>query len=227
MTGNEPPEKRQYKSPSKQWDIFLSHASEDKPYARAMADTLKGLGLTVFLDECELVMGRSLRGQIDRALLDSRFGLLILSPPFLAKRWPREEFEALFTLEGSGKTELLPVWLGVNHAQIEAFSPILASRLALQADLDPTVTAKKIVDHVEKIYWEEGSWAQLVRVQTLCLPWVQRPTFLPESLKLLDDHFPSFWRYWQTETELPTMDKAPTLREHYLFLRELRRFFAI
>ena len=144
MKENESPGAQQYKSPSKRWDIFLSHASEDKRYVRAMAKALESFGLSVFLDENELVIGRSLRGQIDQAILDSRFGLLILSPSFLAKRWPREEFEAIFTLEGSGNTDLLPVWLDVNHVQVEAFSPILASRLGLQADRDPTVTAKKI-----------------------------------------------------------------------------------
>jgi hypothetical protein len=211
MTDEYMEEKRVYRSPAKQWDVFLSHASEDKPYVRAVADVLRAAGLTVFIDEHDLVAGRSLRGQVDHALINSRLGLLFVSSHFLCKRWPREEFDALFTLEDNGQTKILPVWLGISLKEIVEFSPMLASRVALHADADPSVTAKQVLKHVEKIYNEEGSWAQFVRIDTLCLPWVQRPRFLAESLKVLDDFFPVFFIPWRPARELPDFDHAPTL----------------
>jgi hypothetical protein len=207
MSGSE----RVYKSPTKEWDIFISHASEDKPYVRVATDSLEESGFSVFIDERDLIIGRSLRGQIDHALINSRFGVLFLSPSFMAKRWPREEFDALFTLEEEGQTKILPIMLNTDVEAVKLFSPILATRLALPASANPAVTACDIATHIERIYVQEGSWAQLVRVDALCLPWVQRPLFLLKSLKMLDDFCPHFWIPWKSETELPTFHDAPTL----------------
>lgn len=223
MSDSDEPMRPVYKSPAKQWDVFLSHASEDKPYVRALADVLKAAGLTVFIDEHDLVIGRSLRAQIDHALLNSHLGVLFISPHFLKKRWPREEFDALFALEDDGRTRMLPIWLNLGKAEVAEYSPMLASRLALPADVDPTVTGSQIVRHIHTIYNEEGSWGQLVRIDTLCLPWVQRPRFLNQSLKMLDDFFLEFWKPWETgKPNLPTSDAAPALRVGDLIVQAVR-----
>jgi hypothetical protein len=40
------------------WDVFISHASEDKePLARQLADLLRAQGVSVWLDESELTLG--------------------------------------------------------------------------------------------------------------------------------------------------------------------------
>ena len=52
-----------YKSPAKEWDLFISYASEDREYVRKTAECLKKHWLTIFLDEHDLIAGRSLRGQ--------------------------------------------------------------------------------------------------------------------------------------------------------------------
>lgn len=45
-------------SQPKPFDVFLSHNSKDKPAVRQLAEILKTRGLTVWLDEWELVPGR-------------------------------------------------------------------------------------------------------------------------------------------------------------------------
>ena len=213
---------RKYVSPGKLYDVFLSHASEDKPYVRQVAERLKAAGLAVYLDENEMVAGRSLRAQLDYAILNSRLGVLFISPNFILKRWPREEFDALFTLEDGDQTRILPVWLNVSMTDVRGFSPMLAARFALQAMPDANATAAQIVNHVEKIYDEEGSWAQRVRIDTRCLPWVAAPVFLPASLKILDDCFPTFWNPARPESELPTFDRAMPLRVGDLAMQATR-----
>jgi hypothetical protein len=57
------------------WDIFISHASEDKDaVARPLAERLRSLGLTVWYDEFTLSLGDSLRQSIDYGLANSKFG---------------------------------------------------------------------------------------------------------------------------------------------------------
>ncbi len=51
------------------YDVFISHASEDKEgVARPLARHLEALGLRVWLDECVLTLGDSLRRKIDAGL---------------------------------------------------------------------------------------------------------------------------------------------------------------
>jgi TIR domain len=68
---------------TKRWDVFISHASEDKEkVVRPLATRLKRLGLTVWVDENELELGDSLSRKIDEGLVESSAGLVILSKAF-------------------------------------------------------------------------------------------------------------------------------------------------
>jgi hypothetical protein len=125
------------------WDIFISHASEDKEaIARPLADALTDKGLTIWYDEFSLTVGDSLRESIDRGLARSRYGVVILSPHFFEKHWPRQELNGLATREVSGNKVILPVWHNVGFDEVREFSPTLADRLA--------VTTDKGLDHVVK-----------------------------------------------------------------------------
>ena len=71
------------------YDVFVSHATEDKEeVARPIANALTEAGLRVWYDEFELRIGDSLRRKIDHGLARSRFGIVVLSPSFFAKKWP-------------------------------------------------------------------------------------------------------------------------------------------
>ena len=115
----------------KKWDVFISHASEDKQsVALPLADSLERSGLKVWLDRFELRIGDSLRERIDEGLAESSFGVVILSEHFLKKGWPKNELDGLFALEDGGRRVILPVWHGVNKATVARYSPMLADRLA-------------------------------------------------------------------------------------------------
>jgi hypothetical protein len=115
----------------KQWDAFISHASEDKDEVVVpLATALHGAGLKIWLDQQVLRLGDSLREKIDEGLADSRFGIVILSPSFLAKQWPKRELDGLMALDESGPKVILPVWHKINKETLLTYSPILADRLA-------------------------------------------------------------------------------------------------
>lgn len=114
-------------------DVFISHAGEDKEaVARPLAEALKRLGLSVWFDEYELLVGDRLSTTIDRGLATSRFGVVIISPAFMRKPWPQRELAALVARETSeGETVILPVWHEVSKEQVLAFSPPLADVVAI------------------------------------------------------------------------------------------------
>lgn len=118
--------KHTYKNtvPQHQWDVFLSHASEDKDdFARPLAGALKAKGLQVWFDEFTLRVGDSLRRSIDRGLVGARFGIVLISPKFLEKEWPQKELDALMGRESHGVKVILPVWHHVDAAYVRKFSP--------------------------------------------------------------------------------------------------------
>jgi hypothetical protein len=96
-------------------DAFISHASEDKDQvARPLAVALQSAGLDIWYDEFSLSLGDSLRASIDSGLSDSRYGIVVLSPSFFAKRWPQEELNGLFAKELLGTKTILPIWHNIK-----------------------------------------------------------------------------------------------------------------
>lgn len=119
----------------KVWDIFISHAAEDKPtVVRPLAEILRKAGVRVWLDEHELQVGDSLTERIDEGLSRSRYGVVVLSHAFFAKHWPRKELAGLRAREDQGQKIVLPIWHNVDKALVAQFSPILADVLAARTD---------------------------------------------------------------------------------------------
>jgi hypothetical protein len=115
---------------SKEWDVFVSHASEDKgTIAAPLVAALERRGLRVWYDEAVLRVGDSLRASIDNGLAKSRFGIVILSEHFFSKHWPQQELNGLASKEVNGTKVILPVWHEIDRDRIAEFSPMLADRL--------------------------------------------------------------------------------------------------
>lgn len=129
-----------------QYDVFISHASEDKlDVARPLASLLLQAGLSVWIDEAELVLGDSLRRKIEHGLACSNFGVVVLSKAFFAKEWPQKELDALVAREDGRDRVILPVWHHLTASDVRTFSPLLADRLGTRTDLGLQTVAGAIV----------------------------------------------------------------------------------
>ncbi len=122
------------------WDLFVSHASEDKEeVVRPLIAALRKENpeLRIWYDEFTLRLGDRLREKIDHGLANSRFGVVVLSPTFLAKKWPLDELEGLFAKEVNGRPIILPIWHGISRRDLMSISPMLANRVAARTDSWP------------------------------------------------------------------------------------------
>lgn len=160
---------------SKSWDVFISHASEDKPVVRALCSELAGRGLRVWLDEGELEIGDSLRQKIDQGLSGSRFGVVVLSQAFFRKSWPQAELDGLTARESGGEKVILPVWHGVSQRDVAHFSPLLSGRLAVRTEDGLDAVCAAILRAADK-----QSTVRRVRVPAAALE------FLTEAQSALD-----------------------------------------
>lgn len=122
----------------KRWDVFVCHASEDKEsFVKPLVNALITFGAKVWYDEFTLSVGDSLSGCINRGLVDSRFGVVVLSPDFFKKEWPKYELQGLTAKEISGTKVILPIWHNVTREHVLNHSPILADKKAIVSGEDP------------------------------------------------------------------------------------------
>jgi hypothetical protein len=131
------------------WDVFISHASEDKAtVARPLRNALAALGVTVWLDEAELRIGHSLRRKIDDGIRSSRYGVVILSESFFGKGWTNHELDGLVTRTVAGEQSLLPIWHDLAADDVRAYSPSLADKIALSTE---QYTIEEIAEQIAEV----------------------------------------------------------------------------
>jgi hypothetical protein len=132
-------------------DVFVSHASEDKDAAaRPLADELGRRGLTVWYDEYSLRVGDSLMEKVNQGLSGARFGVVIISPDFIAKRWTQLELDGLIALDqGPRRGSILPVWHNVTEEQVRRWNPTLAGRLATSTSKGIPAVADDLIAAIE------------------------------------------------------------------------------
>jgi hypothetical protein len=150
----------------KSWDVFISHASEDKDlFVRPLAVALQSLGVLVWYDEFSLRLGDSLSRSIDKGLASSRFGLVVISPHFLKKPWSEYELRGLISREIEEDRVILPIWHGVTRRQVVEFSPPLADKVALKTEgLSAQDVAIQIFREVRPDLYAKHPRAELERI---------------------------------------------------------------
>lgn len=86
---------------SKKWDVFISHASEDKPYVEPLAKALEAAGVSVWYDRLVLEWGDDLRPMIDNGLVNCRYGIVVLSKAFLVRESKIIKFNVNTEVDGT------------------------------------------------------------------------------------------------------------------------------
>ncbi len=126
-----------------EYDIFISHASQDKKdFVEPLAEILSDMGFRVWYDDFVLKVGDSLSTSIDRGISQSKYGLVVLSPHFFKKVWTERELAGLTAREIAGRRKLiLPIWHNVGHEEVLKYSPMIADKVAL-------VTEKMSLDEI-------------------------------------------------------------------------------
>ena len=133
----------------KGYDVFISHASEDKEsVARPFANALVKLGISVWYDEFELKIGDSLRRKIDNGLAHSNFGIVVISKNFINKGWTNYELDGLITRSLTGEQQLLPIWHEITKQEVIDYSPSLADKVARNT---ATNTIEEIAEEIAEL----------------------------------------------------------------------------
>ena len=132
------------------YDVFLSHASEDKElFVEPLARELTSLGVRVWYDKFALRVGDSLRRSIDMGLAKSEFGVVIFSPAFFRKKWPQRELDGLFALEMQGRDRILPILHEMSHETLVREVVTLGDKWCLASATGVSQVAKDLLKIVK------------------------------------------------------------------------------
>jgi predicted nucleotide-binding protein len=131
-------------------DIFLCHAWDDRAgAAKQLHDLLESRGVKVWFSEKDVGLGVPLLRAIDKGLVNSRIGIVLVTPALLV-RLPNEgiadkELSALLARE-----QLVPVVHETTFEALRNVSPLLASRSGLStAEASMVVVADKLAELVK------------------------------------------------------------------------------
>lgn len=112
-------------------DVFLCHAWDDrKGAAKELHDILESKGVTVWFSEKDVLLGSSLLREIDKGLVKSRVGIVLVTPSFLkrvkAEGVADKELSALLA-----RDLLVPIVHNTTFEDLREVSPLLGSRSGL------------------------------------------------------------------------------------------------
>lgn len=140
-----------------EYDVFVSHAWEDKEdFVDEFVEELKKQGLKVWYDTNKLKWGDSMREKIDKGLAKSRYGVVVLSPNYIAehKYWTKAELDGLFQVESINGKTILPIWHNLTKKQVVEYSPIIANRKAMTT---ASMTAEEIAAELKELFVPESA----------------------------------------------------------------------
>lgn len=133
------------------YDVFVSHAWENKEdFADEFVQSLCDYGIKVWYDTTQMKWGDSMRAKIDSGLKKSKFGVVVLSPDYIkeGKYWTKTELDGLFQMESINGKTLLPIWHNLTKKEVMAYSPTIASKLAMTS---VNMTPQEIAGELKKL----------------------------------------------------------------------------
>lgn len=144
------------------YDVFISHASEDKKgFVAGFATRLIDLGVKVWYDEFALDVGDSLSASIDKGLTRSNYGIVVLSDSFIKKAWPEYELRSLLSLQVGKRKRILPIWHEIDKETLLQYSPYLADLIALNTQDGLDITVLRIIQKVRPdIFQSIKAWSR-------------------------------------------------------------------
>ena len=116
---------RQFQLEQWDWDVFISHAGQDKRFGRGLHRRVEQVGLRCFLDDMSLRVGCDAAVAMQAAAQSTQVAVLLLSEEFFTKEWPQRELRWFWMVikrpgipcslcswasQWSGARSLLPPW---------------------------------------------------------------------------------------------------------------------
>ena len=221
-------------------DIFLSHASEDKPFAREVVDHLGQHGWLVFLDE-QIKSGENWRDELDDRLGLARCVVVLWSKVSVGKPWVREEAQAALDRNiyrpvcidqvepprGFREFQAIPAY-GRNQTAVETIFQVVRDCLGPPPNEAPSVEEPE--DAVARVLARTIDRSDQIAEINKALPDKDRCVALIECDEALADHIwtgrVEDWPRWVRDGHRPAQGMSWEPYERDVFERYFQRQIA-
>lgn len=122
--------------------VFLSHTSKDKDFARRLAQDLRTAGVPVWYDEWELKVGDSLQRKIEEGIRQSGYLAVVISRHSVNSAWVQRELGAALAKELEAR-DVFVLPLLISHVEVPL---LLRDRLYADFRGDYTEGLKRLLD---------------------------------------------------------------------------------
>lgn len=117
-----------------EYDVFMSHASEDVAYADPLVAELERRGLKVWYDRDRMGHGDAMIELINEGLRSSRCGVILASPSYFTKVYTKPEIGALLHFAMRDRVrKVLPVLYQMSQDELLDVHPVLANHINIEA----------------------------------------------------------------------------------------------
>ena len=126
-----------------EFDVFVSHAAKDKPWASELASALRDAGVKIWFDEFDLIPGEPWQERIAEALRASRTIVMVLSPQTGESPWTFFELGAAV----ADHKRIIPV----AREEIDlAHLPSPLRRLQILREPSPQEAGRRVAEVLER-----------------------------------------------------------------------------
>ena len=102
------------------YDVFLSFRGKDtrNNFTDHLFDALKRKGIFTFRDDEKLERGKSISPELEKAIEESRFSIVILSRNYAFSRWCLEELAKIVGCRKKKGMTVLPIFYNVDPSDV-------------------------------------------------------------------------------------------------------------
>jgi GTPase SAR1 family protein len=112
-----------------EYDVFICHTGDDKPFVETLYHEMHMCGLKAFYDKESLKMGDSVQATIARAIVNAPFCLVILSNCFQNKEYPEAEVKASLAFSEKHK-RTIPIFYKLSADECHDLTRKMYKKLA-------------------------------------------------------------------------------------------------
>ncbi|KAM3337619.1 disease resistance protein Roq1 [Capsicum galapagoense] len=164
------------------YDVFLSFRGEDtrRTFVSHLYNALEQKGIRTFKDDERLETGKSISGELLKAIEEARFAVVIFSGSYASSRWCLEELAHIIKCKNELEQIVIPVFYDVSPSDVRHQNPPFAKSFSKHE--------KKYRDDIEKVQRWRDAFAEAGKISGYHLQ-----NFKDEAeciKKLVDDIFP-------------------------------------
>ncbi|MEM7370675.1 MAG: TIR domain-containing protein [Bacteroidota bacterium] len=150
-TANKQPDQGGKHDASFPFDVFISHAVEDKyDFTEAFVTELERHGLKVWYSSEQLGPGSKISYEVDKAISQSAYCIAVVSPAYLDHKWTMDEYRAFYAKETACHSIIIPIWHRTTYEEVKEKSPLMADRFAISSEKPMKEIIEKILAFMEQ-----------------------------------------------------------------------------